>query len=351
MTRITPLGTSEAAGSPRFQIVYRDREGFNRLGNCMPGQLTDEGKASLFKLGLNLHHAYVFRTPLLKPVPDHGEVHVRSTEVPRAIESAQNLLEGLFPAWANGKTGRETPIEININEYKEEYIYPNYTHCSKLKREFDKVASEIKKTRKEELQKYTSHFRQLDPAVLSKHSTNDIFDSFVCAEAHGIPLPEKLDLEMAQKTQNLLIEQWWGAFQRVESVRRLGIGRVVGEIADNLREKAVGKSKVKFHLMSGHDSTIAPLLIAFDHFDQRWPPFAANVIFELYEGKNQQAASSPSVDAHYVRMLYNNTVLRLPGCKTTAVEDGTLCPLKNFLEIAATATPKDFHLECQEGNA
>ena len=36
-------------------------------------------------------------------------------------------------------------------------------------------------------------------------------------------------------------------------------------------------------LYSAHDTTLMPLLLAMGAFDGEWPPFAADVAFELYE--------------------------------------------------------------------
>ncbi len=44
-------------------------------------------------------------------------------------------------------------------------------------------------------------------------------------------------------------------------------------------------------LFAGHDSTVMPLLIALHCFDKRWPPFAADVIFELYSQVTGPSAS------------------------------------------------------------
>ena len=93
---------------------------------------------------------------------------------------------------------------------------------------------------------------------------------------------------------------------------------------------------------SGHDSTIAPLLVSYKVYDKRWPPFAANVIFELYENKK----APQEEEKHFVRMLYNQRVQRLPECKEFATEDGTLCPLNAFLKFSESKIPKNFAEEC-----
>ena len=48
-------------------------------------------------------------------------------------------------------------------------------------------------------------------------------------------------------------------------------------------------------LYSGHDTTVTPLLIALDIFDNKWPQYAADLRFELYDNTKGE---------HYVKILY-----------------------------------------------
>lgn len=43
------------------------------------------------------------------------------------------------------------------------------------------------------------------------------------------------------------------------------------------------------HLFTVHDSTLLPMLIALDCFDGHWPPFSADITFEIYS----QTSGSP----------------------------------------------------------
>ena len=75
-------------------------------------------------------------------------------------------------------------------------------------------------------------------------------------------------------------------------------------------------------------------------FDGHWPPYASNIVFELLESKEKPAD-------HYVRMIYNQNVLKLPRCAPDAKENGTLCPFDKFQEIAKLVTPVNYVEECK----
>ncbi|KAH8056148.1 acid phosphatase [Aureococcus anophagefferens] len=47
--------------------------------------------------------------------------------------------------------------------------------------------------------------------------------------------------------------------------------------------------------MSGHDTTVKPLLVALDMYDHKWPPFCACVALEVYKTPHGRA----------VRVLYD----------------------------------------------
>lgn len=77
----------------------------------------------------------------------------------------------------------------------------------------------------------------------------------------------------------------------------------------------------RMYLYSAHDTTIMPLVVAMGVDIDTWPPYLSNLAFELWEGR-------PSADAaptYYVRVLYNDSELRIPG-----VPLGVLCDLDTF---------------------
>jgi len=48
------------------------------------------------------------------------------------------------------------------------------------------------------------------------------------------------------------------------------------------------ESRPKMYLYSCHDSTLTAILLALGCYDDEWPPYAADVAFELYEDAEQK---------------------------------------------------------------
>lgn len=59
-----------------------------------------------------------------------------------------------------------------------------------------------------------------------------------------------------------------------------------------------------FALYFGHDLTITSLLVTLESFDNRWPPLASRLMFELWK------CSLPNCRVHRVRILYNGRPLQ-----------------------------------------
>lgn len=68
-------------------------------GNCMAGQLTVQGSLQHRALGQNLRALYVDALAVLPPSldPTGTRMVFRSTDIPRTIQSAWNLVEGAWP--------------------------------------------------------------------------------------------------------------------------------------------------------------------------------------------------------------------------------------------------------------
>jgi len=134
--------------------------------------------------------------------------------------------------------------------------------------------------------------------------------------------------------QNLTTEIYRDA-EGVQEVLKLGMGPLVGDIKANLLAAKEGGSKVRFHFYSGHDTTVTPLLGLLDSTDMRWPPYASNLLIELWAG--------PKKGEFFVRVLYNHAVLetRSDWC------DLAWCPLETFVAYLDRFIVEDLPTECQ----
>lgn len=131
------------------------------------------------------------------------------------------------------------------------------------------------------------------------------------------------------------------------------------------------------HLYAVHDSSLLPVLLALDSWDESWPPFAADITFELhlqtsgglYEPPKQPSPvvqgspnsqfdwSSTPIERLWVRVLYLGQPL--PLASTWMKDNMKLLELtgsKDFvplLEFARRLAPfalsmEDFQVRCEE---
>jgi hypothetical protein len=130
-------------------------------------------------------------------------------------------------------------------------------------------------------------------------------------------------------------------------VPRLSVGALLGKILQNMQlhlsEPSPSGSGPKdetdemddhskqLHIFSGHDDTIGGILAALQVKDWGWPPYASNILIELWKGENGYA----------VRVIYNGKQLQLPFCSDE------LCPLDVFEQfLLRHLIPNDLATEC-----
>ncbi|OJJ34804.1 hypothetical protein ASPWEDRAFT_39889 [Aspergillus wentii DTO 134E9] len=165
---------------------------------------------------------------------------------------------------------------------------------------------------------------------------------------------------------------------------------------------------IKFALSGCHDTTIAAILGSLGAFNNRWPPFTSSVAVELFtktpkgtddagsvleefsnpvlasnaskkpglfsflSGSSSSTSTPPAPsdthraplssfpastraalqNQHYVRLRFNDTPVRIPGCAARPENhlpgDDTFCTLDAFKEIVDKFTPKNWREECTQ---
>jgi hypothetical protein len=93
---------------------------------------------------------------------------------------------------------------------------------------------------------------------------------------------------------------------------KLGIGFLLRDIYDLFTV-----TQPKFSLISGHDTTIFPILAALGVFDGLWPPYAARIVFELYSTVRLKLSSLFHLFFQYFPLCtpvsFHSTDPRIPG--------------------------------------
>lgn len=103
---------------------------------------------------------------------------------------------------------------------------------------------------------------------------------------------------------------------------KLAMAPLAKTLLDNLQRRAASEedaTELRFGLFLAHDTTVLPLLCAWDVWDGAWPAYAALLAIELYEAAEGYE--------HYVRLVYGGEELILPGCTEP------LCPLERLVEL------------------
>lgn len=101
-------------------------------GQSQPGELTDKGRQTTFALGQRLRHLYVDQLGFLPAIrANTDDLYLRTTPIPRALESLQETFLGMYPASA--RTANFTPPTIVARALSEETLYPNEAGCRRFR--------------------------------------------------------------------------------------------------------------------------------------------------------------------------------------------------------------------------
>ncbi|TBU47055.1 phosphoglycerate mutase-like protein [Dichomitus squalens] len=361
-----PIQDELKAEELRVRRVVERPDGTAAVGECLLGELTDIGRESTYNFGSNLRKLYIDR---LKFLPDvvrsNDELYLRSTNMPRTIESLQQVIHGLYPV---SKSAADFVPLLRIRNGKDENLFGNTLACKRLEVlqiGFAQAAAAAWNSTLEPLDKKLSKYIGGNPVRLDgKPRASGILDTIRAADAHGVEVPPEFKEEGVLDTIEKAVVTEWFAGYRSEEVRRLGMGPLLSDLARKMQVKAekgdADPTKILIH--STHDTCLAGLSNTLDIFDEKWPAFTAAVTFELF--KSRQPATPPAstwqslfsiftpaqgTSEHYVRVRYQNQNKPLPLC----AEEGKhlpgrpeFCTLAAFRERVKELTPDDWEAEC-----
>lgn len=318
------------------------------------GQLTAIGMRAHYELGARLRARYVdsgFLSPSYKP----SEVHVRSTDVDRTLMSATSQLSGLFPPGtaANDdvrvRFGKDAlhenegglphlfqPIPVHTESTETDQLLLPGNYCPRHVRIMEE------KRKSEEFQEVIERNKDFlkEAAKIAAWTKDDftifdldkLYDTWVCFEAHSVPLPERATPDIIGQARNL--SNWLLTFgNEGKEVHRLRAGLILHDVktfmvAAYLKEKKVlpktynGVAK-KFLFLSAHDTTVASTLAAMRVFNAECPPYNSTIIWELFQEGDESLS---------VRVEFNGKALVLPGCSDE------YCPVLEYRESTKERT-------------
>jgi acid phosphatase len=343
-------------------------------GTCMLGQLTSKGAHQHMELGASLRSIYVDKLRFLPPTLTNddltwngkpgGNVYFRATDFWRTKQSAASLLTGLWPK-KDGRANDVAALPIIVYPTEMETMYGQMKgQCPRLnqiedamrkKRQYQKVFQ-----RHQPLRTRLERILSTDKMKQFKNTWVKYMDPIYARVCHKFDLPCRGEcvtvrdaLELNQSV-NEEIAMLRGSLSDSAEYNRLSLGYFMGELHDRLLNAVNGFSLIsegnsrgsasvqpsKFELFSGHDDTIYGLIGILMSKDLRWPPYASNLIFELWEDKKPNVRPH-SVENYLVRILYNGRPLPTDWCNFNA------CPLKTYLDHVEKYIVRDLDTACR----
>ncbi|KAL0931669.1 histidine acid phosphatase [Colletotrichum truncatum] len=284
---------------------------------CDMGMLTDRGRETTRNLGRRFRDLYVDRLNFLPAnLTNADSLYLRSTPVPRALESLQQALTGLYPA-----THRDPalpPLTLLTRAPQDETLFPNDGNCRRfaaLSRAFaQRTADRWNETPEMEylnkkLGKWMPQGSRI--AVDSRPRLSGIMDTINATRAHGprTKLPSEFyDPKAIAIIEKIGVEEWYSGYRESQEYRTLGIGGLMGDVvarmvgsvehtpADGdyeIKLPGAAPSPVRFGMSGCHDTTLAGVLASLGAFGtEKWPPFTSHIAIELFRDSNIPAVEA-----------------------------------------------------------
>ncbi|KAF8067817.1 histidine phosphatase superfamily [Lyophyllum atratum] len=348
---------------------------------CLLGELTDVGRQSTYNFGKSLRELYVDRLGFLPDkLSKKNEVYFRSTNMPRTIESLQQVVHGLYPT---ERCGTDAVPNILIRNGKDENLLGNTYACKRLEilqLGFAQAAASAYNPTLEPLDGRLSKYLEGKPIRIDgKPRASGIMDTVRAAIAHGIKVPPEFeDKAVVDIIEKAVVNEWFAGIlspfscgtppehtDKTEEVRRLGMGRLLDDMTRKMQDKVDKGAQNPLNILvhATHDTALAALCSTLDVFDEQWPAFTASITFELFKRRTETTtvggASLPQTvlssfrskptPEHFVRMRYQNKNLAIPFCAGEGKHlpgSPEFCTFKAFRERVKDLTPVDFEAEC-----
>jgi Histidine phosphatase superfamily (branch 2) len=361
----------------RFDALQYPQFGLsNHLnGTCQLGQLIDQGYSQEIANGQFLRDAYAYYNnnsnnttggdgtsgsissmnidptigkliDLNRPEPWRDQVYFRVDDEERTVLSGQLVLRGLF-----GETIGDTgTMVLHTADFDRDILDPNERICPRL------VEITARNKASKGYQTLVADHEQVrafirDVLMPSNDGAEmDTIDCLMTTMCTDRPLPVAVNDYGRSTTEQVPNDDEWAAqygtdrFQRLyeygvqkytynlkangAEYAKLGIGPLWYEIIQQWRSVMLVPAVAddndndndhdripKLHIISGHDTTIMPLLAALDPNlwpDSEWPAYASLLVMELW---HQPDPDDDTDDGSFqFRLVYNGRVLTMAGC-------------------------------------
>lgn len=293
------------------------------------GQLTPEGMQQEYKMGMEFRQRYVEQAHLLPEHYERGTMYARSTDYDRTLMSAESLLMGLYPP-GTGPNVTETALPALPNAFQpipifsaptkyDEVILQDVNHAEreKLMEQYVYSTKEWQQKNDELKDKYPLWSRLTGVPINNLAELAYVGDALYIHRLHNAPMPEGLS---EKDIDTILNASNWAfmAQERPQQVARVYSSKLMTNIANYLNKGSQQKSKLKYVLLSAHDTTITGALSFLGTPLEKAPPYASNLNFSLYDNGSNY---------YTVKVTYNGKPVSIPAC------GGTVCELQQFMSV------------------
>lgn len=317
-------------------------------GTCLLGELTDKGRATTVHLGERLRDLYINRLGFAHDIQSPREIYLRSSPMPRALESLQQVYSGLFPS-GSLPSALDGPVDIRQRNFTEENLFPNEGMCPKLRKlseEYaDKAATEWNPILAGRTTDILGKYVDSPVKVNGNPRLSGLMDTINATRGNDLPMNSDLmDAEMLDTMHRAVVSEWFGGYLADETYRRLGAGRILRDFKDQIVERTRG-GVLKFALYGAHDTTLGAILASIGAFDGEWPRFTSHIALETFEQQRPGGSGLLGFfksQHHFVRIRYNDRVVPVTGCR-----DPKLCTLDEFVRLVEKLTPTNWQEECR----
>jgi acid phosphatase len=299
-------------------------------GNCETGQLTNKGWTQEQDTGAMYRRVYV-ESGFLPSSFDPSITYMRSDQDDRCVQSLQTMLEGFFPSSASSP--QLDIFDINTLDKYYDNISPNSNVCPILKQYYNEAfltPEWITHNDKFTLPLFAKLTKALGYPVTSISTFNQIHDCLCVHVCNEQPIPSGVTPALYNAVMAEFEYQYHTIYNYPTPVAnaQAGIGFFLDEIKDYMLaivNNSTSFPQYKLTLWSGHDTTLVPLLVAFNQWNGVWAQYASQMQFEIYRSRSQGTYS--------IRVAYDGKNLILPGCETE------VCDWNTFYSFLLTILP------------
>ncbi|KAM0677994.1 Lysophosphatidic acid phosphatase type 6 [Binucleata daphniae] len=230
----------------------------------------------------------------------------------------------------------DTPIPINIGRRGIKSLYSS-KYCESYQNEKEYCTKKTNENNKKNLNTIREYIEKSYPILNFYSNPYEVFDIVKSSLGNGHSYFKNFSGDILKMVENYAVQRYFDIFYNKKFLV-IYKGEVIKDLHDQITKATQNMTNKKMYVLSAHDVTIYPLLMAFGIENNRWPDFGANLIFETYKDKN---------DEHYVKAKYMGNAVAIPGCGKTYKNDKTLCSINDFLRICKEYIPVDKEILCR----